>query len=266
MSKLILLFSPIFVITACLISKTQQRSFDQQRDILIELYKSTNGTGWNQNTEWLSDADVCQWYGVKCNAQDQIVQLELNNNQLSGTIPSSLGQLNNLQILYLYNNQLSGTILSSLGQLNNLKYLHLSDNQLSETIPSSLEQLNIQYLNIDNNQLSGTIPSSLGQLKNLGVLYLDNNQLSGTIPSSLGQLNNLKYLHLSNNQLSGTILSSLGQLNNLQYLYLDNNQLQYINNETLALPRKLKSCDMSDNKFKCPIPYWTEKNCGAVCN
>ena len=54
------------------------------------------------------------------------------SNQLSGTIPTSLGSLTNLTELYLNNNQLSGTIPASLGNLTNLHlYLWGTDPDLA---------------------------------------------------------------------------------------------------------------------------------------
>lgn len=34
----------------------------EQRQALIDLYNSTNGDNWINNSNWLSD-DVCTWYG-----------------------------------------------------------------------------------------------------------------------------------------------------------------------------------------------------------
>ena len=104
------------------------------------------------------------------------INLDLSDNQLSDSIPSSLGNLTNLTVLNLGSNQLVGSIPSSLGSLTNLARLYLH-----------------------HNQLSGTIPSSLGNLSKLIALYLNHNQLSGTIPSSLGNLTNLSGLWLQNN-------------------------------------------------------------------
>jgi len=153
--------------------------------------------------------------------------------------------------LYLSDNKLSGSIPSSIGNLVNLTGLELSFNKLSGSIPSSLGNLvNLTDLQLYQNQLSGEIPPSLGNLENLVALYLMDNQLSGEIPSSLGNLVNLTDLELVNNQLSGSIPSSLGNLVNLQYLRLSNNQLSGAIPSSIAkLSRGLVSLDLSYNRF-----------------
>lgn len=47
----------------------------------------------------------------------------LQNNAISGPIPSDIGKLEKLQTLDLSNNQFNGSIPSSLGELENLNYL-----------------------------------------------------------------------------------------------------------------------------------------------
>ena len=64
--------------------------------------------------------------------------LKLSDNQLSGTIPSEIGSLINLDQLFLYANGLSGTIPTEIFSLTNLVWLYLFDNQLSGTIPVEL--------------------------------------------------------------------------------------------------------------------------------
>lgn len=69
-------------------------SFEEQKDALIALYNSTNGDNWKNNTNWLSEKPVNQWYGVNNDiwAGDTIVgnyilRVQLIDNQLIGTIP-----------------------------------------------------------------------------------------------------------------------------------------------------------------------------------
>ncbi|MYF78482.1 MAG: hypothetical protein F4180_00835, partial [Chloroflexi bacterium] len=65
----------------------------------------------------------------------------LGGNQLTGSIPSELGQLHNLAGLYLSGNQLTGSIPPELGQLQNLTGLHLSGNRLTGCIPLELREV-----------------------------------------------------------------------------------------------------------------------------
>jgi hypothetical protein len=123
--------------------------------------------------------------------------LWLHDNQFSGSIPASLGDLSFLTELWLQDNQFSGSIPSSLGDLSALRVLYLNNNQLNGTIPSSLGKLlSLQFLLLDGNQLSGSIPASVGGLSSLIHIFLNDNQLSGQVPSSLGELPNLSWCNM----------------------------------------------------------------------
>ncbi|MCV6636644.1 leucine-rich repeat domain-containing protein, partial [Candidatus Albibeggiatoa sp. nov. NOAA] len=174
-------------------------------------------------------------------------------NQLTGTIPSELGQLANFKYLSLSRNQLTGTIPNELGQ--SIQLLYLNDNQFTGTIPSELSQLTkLQTLYLNNNQFTGTIPSELGQLGELQKLYLSNNQISGTIPSALSQLASLRELLLNDNQLTGTIPSELAQLANLTKLYLSDNQLIDTIPIELGQLASLRELLLNDNQLTGTIP------------
>ncbi|SFE93887.1 Por secretion system C-terminal sorting domain-containing protein [Spirosoma endophyticum] len=60
---------------------------------------------------------------------------------MSGSIPPSLGNLTNLQVLYLGYNALTGSIPPSLGNLPNVNTLFVQGNQLSGCFPASLSAL-----------------------------------------------------------------------------------------------------------------------------
>lgn len=129
------------------------------------------------------------------------------NNNLHGTIPSHLGRLSSLFELDLDSNQLSGSIPPELGQLP-LFWLYLTNNHLDGTLPTTLGHVTgLASLYLSDNQLSGTIPCQLGQLEGLSTLRLDHNQLSGSIPSQLERLARLSELHLFDNKLGGVVPS-----------------------------------------------------------
>ena len=212
------------------------------RAALVALYNATGGADWTDNTNWLSDGPLDDWYGVTTDANGRVTELNLGDNHLAGEMPAELGNLANLRELRLggpytcrsdgcepkspSGNQLTGEIPSWLGNLSNLEVLGLGANQLTGEIPSWLGNLsNLERLSLNGNQLTGEIPAELGGLSNLEVLGLFRNQLTGEIPAWLGNLSNLKRLYLSDNQLTGKIPAGLGNLTNLEDLWLRNNQL-----------------------------------------
>ena len=210
------------------------------RDALVAVYNATNGPGWTNSENWLSEAPLDQWHGVITDCDGSVVGLDLSENRLSGPVPSELGSLSDLGYLDLSGNQLSGEIPEELGQLAGLTRLDLSDNRLTGEIPAWLGSLSgLAYLSLAGNQLSGPIPPELGQLSGLsgpiprllgrftalGTLDLSRNQLSGPIPAELGRFSGLGLLDLSENQLTGPIPRELGDLSTLRELHLNENQL-----------------------------------------
>nr|XP_027120145.1 MDIS1-interacting receptor like kinase 2-like [Coffea arabica] len=148
-----------------------------------------------------------------------------------------MGYLISLQFLMLYQNNLTGAIPNSLGNLTNLTHLYLYENQLSSPIPKDLGGLKfLTEMEIGQNQLNGSIPVSIGNLSNLNELHLRENQFSGTIPEELGNLKKLVVLDLDQNQLSGPLPELLCRNGTLQNITVSENKL------TGPIPRSLKYC------------------------
>lgn len=147
------------------------------------LYRATNGPDWTQNTNWLTDAPVEEWHGVTVGLFGQVVILNLNNNNLGGSIPMDVGHLWTLDELNLGSNRISGEIPATIGKLEYLGKLNLSDNQLSGEIPAELGYLaNLRGLFLqDNESLSGPLPDSFTNLE-LQTLNLDGTELC--VPAS----------------------------------------------------------------------------------
>ena len=199
-----------------------------EREALIALYNATGGANWTDNTDWLGgEGTECTWFGITCHEEENNVRhLALRNNNLVGTIPAELGNLERPQTLELSANQLTGEIPPELGNLAGLSRLMLADNRLAGKIPSELGNLaNVQDFFLSGNQLT-TIPPELGNLAGVRRLFLSENQLTGEIPSQLGNLENLRSLALSVNQLSGEIPAELGNLASLEFLGLADNRLK----------------------------------------
>ena len=168
---------------------------------LVALYKATNGPNWENDTNWLSDKPVGEWYGVTTDGDGRVSKLYLSSNDLEGSIPPELGNLSKLRLLFLNNNRLSGGIPSELGNLAGLQRLWLHNNRLGGSIPTQLGNLTIlKHLNLDNNQLTGEIPSEFGGLTELEWLLFAENYISGITP--LSGMTKLRVVRLHTNSVS----------------------------------------------------------------
>ncbi|MEN8216812.1 MAG: leucine-rich repeat domain-containing protein [Pseudomonadota bacterium] len=221
-------------------------------ETLITLYNSTDGDHWSDNIGWNVTNTPCDWYGITCDG-GHVTELELDDNQLNGSIPVELGNLSSLQYLGLSENQLSGSIPPELSHLNDLQWLTLDGNQLSGSIPPELANLiNLENIYLNDNQLSGSIPTELGNLINLERLDLSFNQLSVSISAELGNLNNLKYLWLNNNHLCGNLPVDLMNLNLLILDINDNHLVAY--DPALIAWLNNHDPDWNTTQTACPIP------------
>ncbi len=245
---------------------------------LESLYNSTAGPQWTDKTGWLVTNTPCSWYGVTCQA-GHVTTLDLQDNLLTGSLPSQLSNLTNLQHLLLLRNKLAGAIPTSLGSLAQLQELSLSQNLLTGGIPTQLANLaQLQYLSLSNNMLTGTIPAQLGNLPALQILDVSTNQLTGQIPAALGGLGNLeelllannlltggipteltglthlRRLVLANNKLTGSIPGQLGSMSTLTYLILNRNQLNGAVPPSLGSLPQLRFLDLASNRLTGNIP------------
>ena len=238
------------------------------RAALVALYNAADGPNWVDNTNWLTDAPLGEWYGVDTDRQGRVVRLNLSGewdgvalestpHGLSGAIPSELGSLSSLVLLNLGRNALSGAIPPELARLSNLEELDLHRNDLSGGIPPELGSLsNLVELNLAINDLSSEIPPELGDLSNLRRLNLGSNDLSGELPPELGNLASLEWLTLYENALSGAIPPELGGLSNLERLHLVGNDLSGAIPPELGGLEKLTWLQLQYNNLTGPIPRW----------
>ncbi|XP_061981251.1 MDIS1-interacting receptor like kinase 2-like [Populus nigra] len=273
----------------------------------------------NANSSTLSP---CQWRGITCDDAGNVTQINLPNVGLTGTLQYlDFSSLTNLLRLDLRENQLTGTIPSSIGILYKLQYLDLATNFLYGTLPLSLANLTQAYeldfsrnnitgiidprlfpdgsaanktglvslknfllqttglggripeeignckflslLALDENRFHGPIPSSLGNSSELTVLRLSNNLLSGNIPPNIGTLSKLTDLRLLTNQLSGFVPAELGNLSSLTVLHLAENNFTGHLPQQVCQGGKLVNFSAAFNNFSGPIPV-SLKNCHTL--
>ena len=140
------------------------------RDALIVLYCATGGASWTNRGNWLSSNALNSWHGVAAITDNTVTRIILDSNNLTGTIPSELGNLGSLRYFWLGINQLTGAIPSELGTLTKLVYLYLNDNDLSGTIPIGLEDLTkLQCLYLQSNTMLSGGTALIGEIEILST-------------------------------------------------------------------------------------------------
>ena len=232
-----------------------------------------------------------------CVGQSQTT-LNLSWNNLTGEIPSSIGNLTNLTTLFLHANQLTGLIPSEIWEMTSLTTLSLSDNQLSGEIPVEIENLtNLDYLYLNSNQISGYIPESICEIypilnfnsnlshNNLCPPYPEcppnefwpswtfeefigfqdtlecascNEDIEVELWGECYNIEETESLNLSGNGLRGLLLPKIGNLTNLKWLNLGSNEL------TGEIPSEfenlvnLRTLNLRSNYLYGEIPSWIE--------
>ena len=193
---------------------------------------------------------IPEFIGERC---QNLTELRLPNNNLSGHLPRSLGMLNKLQILSIEKNNLSGLLPAYLFKLS-LKVLVVSSNKFTgfemgsnatfvglqvfrasnlpafncslDTIVSYLKGSNktIMQIDVSHSNIYGQIPASIFLFRVLTIMKLTSNMLTGQIPTPWQNLPFLTVLDLKDNDLYGPIPLSFSSLLMLTEFNLLGNQ------------------------------------------
>ena len=110
--------------------------------------------------------------------------LSLEFNQLQGSIPHELfTTMSHLLEFYVQGNpELTGTIPTQIGELADLKEFRAHDCSLTGSIPSEIGRLyRLEVLDVSNNKLSGPGIPDLSQLEKLKLLKIGGNHITGVV-------------------------------------------------------------------------------------
>jgi len=133
--------------------RTQLTSLDLSNNALTE--QNTSGLSTLTNLEWLSlENNQLSQIPTQLLQCKKLKTLNLGRNQILGGL-STITSLNNLQQLFLNNNQISGSFPSALIGMPNLMMLNLNSNQLTGVLPAKLPEItHIANNRFNKNQLA----------------------------------------------------------------------------------------------------------------
>lgn len=226
------MFNFVLVLICCIIFRCVGLS-PTQYSSLHAVFEGGNGNYWvwdnSSGSSWSFDtgSDPCgdNWQGVFCTDQTDVVELSLENMNISGTLSREINGLTSLTALTIKFSTMHSSIPSTLCDLSHLVNMTLSYNSFSGTLPSCLYKLSsMSTFRINSNSIIGTLPSSLLSGPNypwseLSILDIQSNRMNGTIASTIGDaLPKLQYIDLSENSFSGSILQFLCPLTKLSVL------------------------------------------------
>ena len=204
---------------------------------LADLVESGTGSGEVYDTE------IIQTMGLS--------QLALSNNRLNGTIPTTIGELVNLQAVDVSNNAELGadgccdgtdsyynsfygyntTVPTEIGNLRKLQVLKMDWSRFMRHMPTEVGNLrSLQFWRLqgtyETNQVSGTIPTEFGNLRKLSEFMMENNTLSGTLPSEIANMEMLEKFTVQDNKISGTLPENMGDIEFLNWWDTFGNKLE----------------------------------------
>ncbi|XP_022882519.1 receptor kinase-like protein Xa21 isoform X1 [Olea europaea var. sylvestris] len=206
---------------------------------------------------WSVSTSVCDWIGVTCGFRHQrVTALDISNMNLTGKIPSQLGNLSFLVSINLTRNYFHGSSPQDLNKLRRLKIMDFRFNKFSGKIPSWFHFLpKLQVLDLRENNFTGFIPPSLSNISTLDTLDLSFNPLKGNIPEDIGNLHSLRILGLQYNRLTGVIPLQIFNISTMEIFSFTGNSLT--GNLPLHIchgfPR-LRGLHLSKNEFVGEIP------------
>ncbi|MFX1501370.1 MAG: leucine-rich repeat domain-containing protein [Promethearchaeota archaeon] len=197
---------------------------------------------------------------------ENLEQLYLTENRLNH-LPASLGALTTLKKLDLSDNHLINLPIE-IGNLNNLRELFLNHNVI-QVLPESISTLKeLEILSIWGNQLK-YLPKDMNEMESLRVLGLSFNQLE-VFPKLSSIMPNLEILDLSNNKIK-SLSENIRYLNSLKTLWLNNNPIEtipaslldlqfltdlYIVNTPIAINKEKKIIKILENLEANGINVW----------
>lgn len=162
---------------------------EEEFAVLCDLYELAGGEDWNMSRPWdisTSAVDEQGWEGLTLDDEGHVIEIDLSEKGLKGTIPASLFSMPYLQVLDLSQNTLTG--------------------KLEELVTENASAVNLKKLNLSNNLFSGTITNSFDLLTGLEEVFLDSNRLEDIdyiFPGDLSYVS-LSYqtLHITDEALS----------------------------------------------------------------
>ncbi|XP_021719098.1 probable leucine-rich repeat receptor-like protein kinase At5g49770 [Chenopodium quinoa] len=175
-----------------------------------------------------------------------LIHVLFDNNDLTGSIPSSLGLVSTLEAVRFDRNSLSGDLPASIGNLTNVNELVLSHNALTGPIPDLSRMQTLSLLDLSNNSFDAAeVPQWISSLQSLTTLMMEGAKLEGPLPEEIFSIPQLQTVNMRNNQINGTFEIGGNYSRELQLIDLQNNSIEAVT----VVPQHNFTLTLVDNPF-----------------
>ncbi|KAG6475245.1 receptor protein kinase TMK1-like [Zingiber officinale] len=225
---------------------------------LAAMQALASALGADRALSWSPSSDPCSsWSGVVCSGV-RVTAIQVGNKSLAGSLPPDVRNLTHLVRLELQQNRLSGK-LPSLAGLSSLQFLLLHSNLFS-SIPddffSGLSSLQAAFLD-DNPFSPWNLPASLGDAVALVNFSANTANVTGSLPDFFAtSFPGLDHLGLAYNLLSGPVPAAFVGAP-LRSLWLNNQQGSVRLSGGIAFIENMIALEvlwLQSNDFSGPLP------------
>eukprot|EP01026_Neomeris_dumetosa_P073432 TRINITY_DN7552_c0_g1_i7.p2 TRINITY_DN7552_c0_g1~~TRINITY_DN7552_c0_g1_i7.p2 ORF type:complete len:349 (+),score=29.59 TRINITY_DN7552_c0_g1_i7:142-1188(+) len=150
---------------------------------------------------WTGDYP-CNWTYVSCSLVDgkeyRVTKVKINDDAdsrtLVGTLSPSLSKLRYLKVFEVNNQDLSGTVPSLYSLWTNLTQLHLRNNSLWGRIPQQFsEWKQLKKIAMNENQFRSLLPKEYSQCRKIREFNVGDNNFTNTLPQQYSTMSALAH-------------------------------------------------------------------------
>ncbi|MFK7921563.1 MAG: T9SS type A sorting domain-containing protein [Bacteroidia bacterium] len=171
---------------------------------LVDLYNDCGGTNWTGYSTWLN-GPIASWEGVTVDsAMQRVTHVSFKNMDLTGTLPASLGNINEMggKIELHDDAGLTGTFPAFIWNWTNVERFQLKRSGYTSIDTTGLSNMvNLTEFNTEANPIAGMIPAAIFTLPAMEKIYIHDCKYD-QIPAEFTMASGLTRLYLNGNDLT----------------------------------------------------------------
>lgn len=199
---------------------------------IVAMFYGTGGASWANSKGWLSSEDHCTWFGVGCDDDLYVSELNLRDNNLIGFLPPDMGTLSShLSVLDVsYNRLFAASLPKAFQYLTSLTYFNISSSGVfSSLIPTDAVgsadilagMTKLKVFDASSNEIGGSLSEIVGNLVDIEVFLVNDNRMEGVLPTGIVNWSKLREARFDGNGFLGSISDTVCGLSNLTMLQVD---------------------------------------------